>query len=929
MSKFKDRSSYRSAKLSTYKDKVYKFNIATKPSDNSLSVAASHQWIATGYGGGGSAIVVPVDYSQYKPNNVSPSVISAHSTNLTDLAFSPFHSSLLATSAADGFVKLWDIPQEGLTTTLSQATSSIEAGAEIYSMKFNPCADNVLAVATKQGVFISDIEAGGGTGIPSGSIQSVAWSPDGTKLAVTDQTNKMVFICDPRNSDGALEVENGCLLKDCRKAQYVYFLNENTIATTSVSKSNKPKFHLFDIRNLTKHTAEISIGTSTGYVLPIYDYDTKLMYTVLRSSQYLNTYDFSSKTAPRQPQNTDSFNSSVRGICLAPKSTCTLHSNEIARIYTLTDRSIESYGITIPRKIAGFDSKLFPATLDTSQASIQGTAWFEGADAKPNLIDIESLVGKINKSCGIEVEENKIDLEEHAPKSVLQKKEAEKIIPIEDVSYQETETRKRLVSKMQSSPFRHLAGNEPNKSAKDSYWYDLTPGRPVLMHRSLQANEYFLAFPWGGSGSCIRIQPIGILGRSKAKEPVFDAQGLIQAFDLSKLQPNLLATGSDTGMLKVATIPDEGIQGDFLTEAKEYQLSGKITVVKFHPHIEDVLVVATSDFDNAEYLIHLLDLKLGETRVKIEGLHDNSIIDFGFDDSANFIVTSCKDKVVRIICARTGEFVKDFSPAETLRETTPIFTDSAHILVTGYNANANLTMSLWNIVEDPKKLKTINFGSGNYAPLVHYDMDVGVVYLAKVGASSVNTIEVSTKTPYLEKLNKWSSNTGDFAGHTFQHKKFTDPKEVEIAISYKYCKKTMQRISWTVPRKRKEFFQDDLIYPTADLVTLCSADEWFNSEEPREGMTLKYIDLQPKGMVKLSDAPAEELTVRQLRYKENLRKVKEEKTVVKPTGATGHSSNAEVQSHFANLSKAMPTRNKWDAAPDSGSDDVDEDEWDD
>ena len=83
------------------------------------------------------------------------------------------------------------------------------------------------------------------------------------------------------------------------------------------------------------------------------------------------------------------------------------------------------------------------------------------------------------------------------------------------------------------------------------------------------------------------------------------------------------------------------------------------------------------------------------------------------------------------------------------------------------------------------------------------------------------------------------------------------------------------------------------------------------------------MSLQPAGMVKLSEAPAEELTVRQMRYQAHI--TKDEGPIVK--GALGHESAEQVSEYFTQVAKEMPKNNRFDAVYDEAAKDVDEDEW--
>lgn len=75
---------------------------------------------------------------------------------VTDIDFPPFKSDLMATTSKNGLVKLWKIPEKGLTesTDKSQCTFKSKASAEL--IKFH---QNVLTVASRQWVNMYDLHS--------------------------------------------------------------------------------------------------------------------------------------------------------------------------------------------------------------------------------------------------------------------------------------------------------------------------------------------------------------------------------------------------------------------------------------------------------------------------------------------------------------------------------------------------------------------------------------------------------------------------------------------------------------------------------------------------------------------------------------------------------------------------------------------------
>lgn len=172
----------------------------------------------------------------------------------------------------------------------------------------------------------------------------------------------------------------------------------------------------------------------------------------------------------------------------------------------------------------------------------------------------------------------------------------------------------------------------------------------------------------------------------------------------------------------------------------------------------------------------------------------------------------------------------------------------------------------------------------------------------------------------MEALTPYTS-VSDVTGHAFFHKTLCDVKKVEVARSLKLSRDRILPVSWTVPRKRLDFFQDDLFPETRSQAALYGSSEWF---EAKVDKPVVMVSLCPSGMTPLSLAPALELTDRQKTYNAHLAK----KDEVKAKGILGHESSAEVANHFQGVAAAgMLNSNRFDAKVDRSKEDVCEDEW--
>lgn len=152
--------------------------------------------------GGGSLCVIP--YSQTGRQAPSLPCFTGHRGPVMDFDFNPFHEYLIASGSDDTTVKVWGIPENGLTEHIEDPLVDLTGhGRKVTLIDFHPTANNILASASMDAtVKIWDIEKGSEVltldSHPE-NIQHQAWKQDGTVLA-TSCKDKVVRIFDPRGN---------------------------------------------------------------------------------------------------------------------------------------------------------------------------------------------------------------------------------------------------------------------------------------------------------------------------------------------------------------------------------------------------------------------------------------------------------------------------------------------------------------------------------------------------------------------------------------------------------------------------------------------------------------------------------------------------------------------------------------------------------
>lgn len=99
-------------------------------------------------GPGGKIAIFELNKTGRLPDGVIPALV--HGNSVMDFTWDPFDSRRLAVACDDGVVKLWRIPEGGL----SEQTNKVEAefiahSDKIYFVKFHPTAKDVLATGNE------------------------------------------------------------------------------------------------------------------------------------------------------------------------------------------------------------------------------------------------------------------------------------------------------------------------------------------------------------------------------------------------------------------------------------------------------------------------------------------------------------------------------------------------------------------------------------------------------------------------------------------------------------------------------------------------------------------------------------------------------------------------------------------------------------
>jgi hypothetical protein len=317
--------------------------------------------------------------------------LRGHTGPVVDVKFSPFRSNLLATASDDSTVRLWEIPQGGLTEHITAELQRYTGHArKVGLLSYNPTVAEVIASAGFDNtVQVWNICNGENyCKFSVGDVPlSLDWNHNGSLVGFTTK-EKLAYIADPRQNKVAITVKG----HDSSKSQKMLFINNEYFFTCGFNRSNERQIKLFDMRALGEGGSDpvqvIPVDAQAGIMLPFYDADTGLIYVPGRGEGNIKYFDYSSGSIKFASE----YKSTVpqKGIAAFPKRTMNYNKCEIARFAKLTTNSVEYLSFYIPKRNEGYDASAYPDCI-TGEAALSVEEWIKGDTKDPVRKPITSL----------------------------------------------------------------------------------------------------------------------------------------------------------------------------------------------------------------------------------------------------------------------------------------------------------------------------------------------------------------------------------------------------------------------------------------------------------------------------------------------------------------------------------------------------------
>ncbi|KAK3584488.1 hypothetical protein CHS0354_006018 [Potamilus streckersoni] len=388
------QSKFKHLNLTTLHPSAHIVNIRnlsrTVPGESNMFCANTKRCALPIDGPGGLLLILDLNKPGRLPDTGLPWI--HNSSKVSDFEWDPFDDKRLVVGCEDAKIRVWSVPEEGLTETQTEPDFCLRGHTEkIYFVKFHPLAKDVLlSTAYDMTVKIWDLTNGGSLKINivchPDQVFSADWSPDGKYLATVCK-DRMIRVFEPRTSVQSLREGPGP--EGSRGARILWVLNGQFLFVSGFSRSSVRMVMIYNAYVLSTclHTVELDI--TPAILIPNYDEDSATVFLTGRGDSNIFTFEVHQEPPHLFQMSNCKPEGLHQALAFMPKKTCDVRKVEFARAWRLTSTSVEPVSFTVPRvKTEYFQDDLFPDTKVTWEPVLSSSDWFRGQNKLQRKISI-------------------------------------------------------------------------------------------------------------------------------------------------------------------------------------------------------------------------------------------------------------------------------------------------------------------------------------------------------------------------------------------------------------------------------------------------------------------------------------------------------------------------------------------------------------
>ncbi|TFY53284.1 hypothetical protein EVJ58_g9533, partial [Rhodofomes roseus] len=293
---------------------------------------------------------------------------------------------------------------------------------------------------------------------------------------------------------------------------------------------------------------------------------------------------------------------------------------------------------------------------------------------------------------------------------------------------------------VRASKYRHVFGQQ----GKKEYGFDNVKVTNSAWDTNLiAASSRYISVNWNASGG--GASPTSFLSRAPTPPPVLDT-------DWSPFNDAMVASAGDDGKVMLWKVESAAFEGwgtehwepqDFDPVLRIDVSPRRVGQVLFHPTANNVLASTTS-----EHTVKIWDLEKPEAPRALLGGHGDAIQSLAFNPSGNLLVTTCRDRKIRLFDPRvSGDAVRVAEGHGGIKGARVVWMgERDNIATTGFSKMSDRQIAIWetgglsNI-----KMTTIDQTSGTLMP---FWSDNNILFLAGKGDGNIRYYEYESDQLY-------------------------------------------------------------------------------------------------------------------------------------------------------------------------------------
>ncbi|ORX66266.1 DUF1900-domain-containing protein [Linderina pennispora] len=789
-------------------------------------------------------------------------VLSSTGGRVQDWNVSGFEDGLAIAGDDQGTVTLWK------DHAAAGAFSAHSSGC--VNATFHPTVAGLIATSSSTEIKLWNSLAPVWESASDGQIDSISVRGDGQLVAASTHVGSSVlFDLRQKQSVGSTAAFHA----SGRSTRVLWLGDKPFFMSTGQTRMRERSAAIWDQRNLAKPITSMQLQPSTKPLIPLYDEDTQLAYLAEKGDNIVRWVDADPSAAKPLTE--------FGAVALPSQISGCQWTGEIARLMVVLENAGAGSGSAVvpvthiaPRRTyLDFHSDLFPDTRAPLPAQtfdewlknepfsvprIQGATVLESAPVKPvtpppaaaavvsakssPLADTPAVVSAPNPAIPALLP---LQLRLRWPQAHRRCPPATTTEPCGGDLPHEQQQSPKVASPPPRAPdharFKYLEGYMYKPTEHFTQIHDVNLRFPPE-NDALKVSPKYIAIALTGAGGQVGIVRRDTPGRVPAKMATVVHGATVTDIAFDPFNPSVIATAGADSTLQMWQIPDMPLTEEAHFDIEEYIhiAADRIHQIRFHPCAKGVVsVLATDAGDSVIYVYNglMLHFIVGKTA---EGIHS-----FAWSpDGESIALTTKKTKKLRVYDVRTSELVAEGPSMDSIRPCRIEWLDNERICLAGFGIGSQRMVSIHNIAD-----LLLMLGPGILVPI--FDPDCGVLYLDDRGSRLTHAFEVLGDK--LVDLPKYESSQPSLCLAVLP-KRHADVAKRELLRTYRLNAQTIESMGFKVPRKRPEFFQDDIFPPTVDRETpSIDAASWVDGTKAEP----QYIDLCPSGMVPLSQAPPE------------------------------------------------------------------------